>query len=147
MRKKIYKQLENKTISRIFALLLAVALVACGSKNDNNAINDCLRVSIPIPIPIPKSATLTACVDAKIGKSAGFNYAGTWAETVDFFEKEYSNNGWEITSERIDDKPGSMKTAEWNVEKKGIRLAISLSDTRVKDTSGSLQGIVLYFYE
>ncbi|MFC3196886.1 hypothetical protein ACFOET_04590 [Parapedobacter deserti] len=142
------KQLENKTIPRILTLALVVALTACGSKDDNkltdnSAISDCLGVTIPIP----QSATLTACTDAKVAKSASFSYAATWAEAVDFFEKTYRTNGWEITSERIDDEPGSMRTAEWRTEKNGTELAISLSDTRIDDTSGALQGVVLYFYE
>lgn len=142
------KQLENKAIPRILTLLLVVTLTACGSKDDNkltdnSAISDCLGVTIPIP----QSTTLTACTDAKVGKSAAFKYAATWAEAVDFFTKAYSTDGWAITSERIDDKPGSMRTAEWRVEKNGTELAISLSDSRVDDTSGSLQGIALHFYE
>lgn len=142
------KQLENKAIPRILTLLLVVTLTACGSKDDNkltdnSAISDCLGVTIPIP----QSATLTTCTDATVGKSAAFKYAATWAEAVDFFTKAYSTDGWAITSERIDDKPGSMRTAEWRVEKNGTELAISLSDSRVDDTSGSLQGIALHFYE
>ncbi len=132
----------------ILPLLLIAALAACGSKdgsktNDNKAISDCLGVTIPIP----KSAALTACTDAIVGKSVAFNYATSWTEAVDFFKQAYSTNGWEIKSERIDDKPGSMRTAEWRTEKNGTELAISLSDTRVDDTSGSLQGVALCFYE
>lgn len=142
------KRIEHQPMSKILTLLLFVTLTACGGKDDNkttdnNAISDCLGEAIPTP----KSATLTVCTDATVGKSAAFNYAVTWAGAVDFFTKAYSTDGWAITSERIDDKPGKMRTAEWRTKKNGTELAISLSDSRVDDTSGSLQGIVLHFYE
>ncbi len=142
------KRIEHQPMSKILTLLLFVTLTACGGKDDNkttdnNAISDCLGEAIPTP----KSATLTVCTDATVGKSASFRYLVSWDEAVDFFKQAYSTNGWEITSERIDDKPDKMRTAEWRAEKNGTELAISLSDSRVDDTSGSLQGIVLHFYE
>ncbi len=127
--------------------VMAISSMSCsksGRKDTvNNELNECLETSVPFPT----SATLTACTDATVGKSAAFKYAATWVEAVDFFTKAYSTNGWAITSERIDDKPGKMRTAEWRAEKNGTELAISLSDSRVDDTSGSLQGIALHFYE
>ena len=131
---------------------IAIAVMAIGSMSCskstskhivNNELNDCLEVLAPFP----SSASLTACTDATVGKSASFSYAVTWAEALEFFTKAYSTEGWTITSERIDDKPGSMRTAEWRVKKNGTELAISLSDSRVDDTTGSLQGIALRFYK
>ena len=127
--------------------VMAISSIACsksgGKDTVNNEFNDCLETSVPFPT----SATLTTCTDATVGKSASFRYTVSWDEAVDFFKQAYSTNGWEITSERIDDKPDKMRTAEWRAEKNGTELAISLSDSRVDDTSGSLQGIVLHFYE
>lgn len=142
-----YIEMRMIRFTYIAIAVMALSSMSCsksGSKDTvNKDINDCLEASLPFPT----SATLTACTDATVGKSASFRYTVSWGEAVDFFKQAYSTNGWEITSERIDDKPGSMRTAEWSAEKNGTKLAISLSDSRVDDTSGSLQGIVLHFYE
>lgn len=127
--------------------VMVISFISCSKSGSNDTVNNELNECLETSVPFPTSATITACTDATVGKSAAFNYAVTWAGAVDFFTKAYSTDGWAITSERIDDKPGKMRTAEWHAEKNGTKIAISLSDTRVDDTSGSLQGVALYFYE
>src|SRR5690606_19108097 len=126
---------------------MVISFISCSKSGSNDTVNNELNECLETSVPFPTSATITACTHATVGKSAAFNYAVTWAGAVDFFTKAYSTDGWAITSERIDDKPGKMRTAEWHAEKNGTKIAISLSDTRVDDTSGSLQGVALYFYE
>lgn len=122
--------------------------LSCNSNEGEIAINkeldDCLGVSVPFPV----SATVTACTETVVGKSAGFRYAVTWEEAKTFFSEKYSTNGWELTNTRLeDDKPGSAKEAQWNAVKNGVEVRINLHDFRVDESSGSINGVILRVYE
>lgn len=122
--------------------------LSCNSNESEIAINkeldDCLGVSVPFPV----SATVTACTDAVVGKSAGFRYAVPWKEAVDFFSEKYNTDGWELTVDNIrDDEPGSSRNVTWTAVKNDTKVSINLHDFRVDESSGSINGVILRFYE
>ena len=131
----------------LFLVCLAIGFTACSEKGiyTNNKVNECLSVSVPFPA----SATMNACADAVVGKSARFQYPVTWEEATRFFSKQYSSNGWTITEESVDqrDASGSAPEATWRANKSNIEVSINLHDFRVDESSGVITGTILYWYE
>ncbi len=129
--------------------VMAISLLSCSNdgnkESKNSTLSDCLGVSVPFPA----SATMSACADAVVGKSAVFRYPATWEEATRFFSKQYSSNGWTLTEESVDkrDDSGNAPEAIWRAAKNSIEVSINIHDFRVDESSGFITGTILYWYE